>query len=88
MAAQSFKEWFDIVTDVGEVDPFSGFTSKGVAHIGWDAAIKSLEGKKTSAQQLKAEIAALVSKFDHSSIIDCNGDLVWLLKQLRQLSAV
>ena len=44
MAAQSFKEWFDIVTDVGELDPFSGFTSKGVAHIAWDAAIKSLEG--------------------------------------------
>jgi hypothetical protein len=42
----------------------------------------------TDARQLKAEIAALVAKFDHSSIIDCNGDLIWLLKQLRKLSAV
>ena len=47
MAAQSFKEWFDIVTDVGNLDPFYGFTAKGIAHIGWDAAIKSLEGVQT-----------------------------------------
>ena len=47
MAAQSFKEWFDIVTEIGDQDPFSGFTSKGIAHLGWDAAIKSLEGVQT-----------------------------------------
>jgi hypothetical protein len=53
-----------------------------------DCASKILEVQPANVQQLKAEIAAIVTKFDHSSIIDCNGDLIWLLKQLRQLSAV
>ena len=65
MAAQSFKEWFDIVTDVGELDPFSGFTSKGVAHIAWDAAIKSLDGVQNQSgeapvQQLKPKMPSWV----------------------------
>jgi hypothetical protein len=44
MAAQTFNEWFQLVTDTGESDILSGFTTKGVAHLAWDAAIKSLEG--------------------------------------------
>ena len=63
MAAQSFKEWFDIVTDVGNLDPFYGFTAKGIAHIGWDAAIKSLEGVQTQTTNSSSHEMPSIGEF-------------------------
>jgi len=53
-----------------------------------EACASKLESPSTDVQQLKAEIAFLVDSFDYKSIIDCNSDVINLLKRLRQLSAV
>ena len=77
MAAQSFKEWFDIITDVGELDPFYGFTSKGVAHIAWDAAIKSLEGVQNQTHN-----SAMVQCRSHMYPGPCQLDDLMLCREL------
>jgi hypothetical protein len=49
---------------------------------------EAMEASSKSQQKIKAEIASLVDSFDYKSIIDCSGDLINLLKRLRQLSTI
>lgn len=47
---------------------------------------EAIEAESNSVKRIQDQLKMLVMSFDTSSIIDCNGDVVNLLKKLLQLS--
>lgn len=78
--AANIQEWFE----EGNVFPT---VAEGVAASkAWDAAIKSVEAERTSTQQLKREIAAVLKRnLDKNGSVRL-GCLAMFITELRQLS--